>query len=172
MINNKLPLWSWKARRFLVVPLLLTVRPIVTCGSRVSPAPPHHTLPAFQNLHGILYLVKIINCICEWNFHEYDGSLSVSTFLSLSLSILRHLVFHLAIFASRKYYFCEILVARSCLDWQEGNSIRRRTSLWGPKSQINGRNDKSLLFCFHYNCCNSPLKLTHRRPKIISNTTG
>ena len=46
------PLRSWKAGRFLVVSLLLTVRPIVTCGSRVSRAPPHYTLPAFLNLHG------------------------------------------------------------------------------------------------------------------------
>ena len=38
---------------FLVAPLLLTVRPIVTCGSRVSPAPPRHTLPALQNIDGI-----------------------------------------------------------------------------------------------------------------------
>ena len=32
----QLPLGSWKAGRFLVASLLLTVRPIVTCGSRVS----------------------------------------------------------------------------------------------------------------------------------------
>ena len=35
-----------------------TVRPVVTCGSRVSRAPPHHTLPAFLNLHGIIFLHK------------------------------------------------------------------------------------------------------------------
>ena len=28
---------------------------IVTRGSRVSRAPPHHTLPAFQNLNGTLF---------------------------------------------------------------------------------------------------------------------
>ena len=44
-----------KAGRFLVASLLLTARPIVTCGSRVSPAPPHHTLPAFLNLRDILF---------------------------------------------------------------------------------------------------------------------
>ena len=37
---------------FVLVSCVLTVRPIVTCSSRVSRAPPHHTLPAFQNLHG------------------------------------------------------------------------------------------------------------------------
>ena len=29
--------------------------PILTRGSRVSRAPPHHTLPAFLNLHGRTY---------------------------------------------------------------------------------------------------------------------
>ena len=43
---------SWKAWRFSIASVLLTVRPIVTCGSRVSRAPPHHTLPDFLNLHG------------------------------------------------------------------------------------------------------------------------
>ena len=30
--------------------------PIMTRGSRVSSAPPHHTLPASQNFHGMLIL--------------------------------------------------------------------------------------------------------------------
>ena len=35
--------------------------PIVTRGSRVSRAPPHHTLPTFLNLNGIIsYLVLSI----------------------------------------------------------------------------------------------------------------
>ena len=48
----ELPLRSCKAGRFLVASILLTVRPIVKCGPRVSRAPPHHTLPASLNLHG------------------------------------------------------------------------------------------------------------------------
>ena len=40
---------------------LLTVRPIVTCGSRVSRAAPNHTLPAFLNLHGMLYNLMFIH---------------------------------------------------------------------------------------------------------------
>ena len=49
-LRKKVPLR--KAGRFLVVSLLLTVRLIVTCGSRVSRSPPRHTFPAFLNLHG------------------------------------------------------------------------------------------------------------------------
>ena len=48
-----IPLRSSKAGRFLIVSVLLTILSIVTRGSRVSHAPPHHTLPAFLNLHGM-----------------------------------------------------------------------------------------------------------------------
>ena len=54
------PLRSWKAGRFLLASILLTVRPIVTCGSRGSRAPPHHTLPTFLNLHGSTLSVTFI----------------------------------------------------------------------------------------------------------------
>ena len=47
-----LPLESWKAGRFGVASILLTVRPMMTCDLRVSRAPPHHTLSAFLNIHG------------------------------------------------------------------------------------------------------------------------
>ena len=53
-----IPLRSWKAGRFLAVSLLLTVRSIVTRGSRVSRALPHHTLPAFLSLHGRIFCWK------------------------------------------------------------------------------------------------------------------
>ena len=43
-----------KSGKILVASLLLTDRPIVTCGSRVSRAPPHYTLPTFLNLHSSL----------------------------------------------------------------------------------------------------------------------
>ena len=38
----------------------MTVRPIVTCGSRVSRAPPHHTLPVFLNLLDIWSKISYI----------------------------------------------------------------------------------------------------------------
>ena len=55
MILEKPTVKILKTGRFSVALLLLTVRPMVTGGFRVSRAPPRHTLPAFQNLHGRLF---------------------------------------------------------------------------------------------------------------------
>ena len=48
--------------------ILLTVRSIVTCDSRVSRAPPIHTLPAFLNLHGRRSIQRIIFMMAKRTF--------------------------------------------------------------------------------------------------------
>ena len=50
--QKKLPLRSREAGRFDRMYFTGNNHPIVTRGSRFSRAPPHHTLPAFLNLHG------------------------------------------------------------------------------------------------------------------------
>lgn len=55
-----LPLGYWKAGRFDKMFSFGNSHPIVKCCSRVSRAPPPHTLPAFPNLYGSCRLTKKI----------------------------------------------------------------------------------------------------------------
>ena len=63
-----IPLRSWKAGRFERVSLTGNTHCILTRGSHVFRAPPHHTLqgglPAFLSLHGIYYCLKLF--LSDW----------------------------------------------------------------------------------------------------------
>ena len=43
------------------------IQPIVTRGSRVSRAPPHHTLPAFLNLHGSKIIYRCEKTVSDFS---------------------------------------------------------------------------------------------------------
>ena len=70
--------------RFSVVSLLLTVRPIVTCSSRVSRTRPHHTLPLFKiyMVQFWVFLNKFLN-----NIFTLENQIQTNSFENSTLQI-------------------------------------------------------------------------------------
>ena len=86
-ITGKLPLRSWKARRFERVSLTGNSHSFVPRDSHVSRAPPHHALrggiPAFLNLHGsfIYRLLYKITFKEAWSIGDLTRKRIFSTIL-------------------------------------------------------------------------------------------
>ena len=74
LTKKHIPSRSWNAGRFERMSLAGNSHPIVTRGSRVSRAPPHHTLSAFLNVYGSKNTHR-----CEKIFLIFDRS-SINVF--------------------------------------------------------------------------------------------